>query len=143
MSNQSASNSGQEQSLEGCVTRRETDFYITPENGTPVKLRSNQDLSSAENHNVRVRGNYEKSLGAVQAEEHPNAINKGTNGTPSNSTSNNSSMQTANSNSGSQTATNSGSYANSNNNSTNSTDQDFLVTRVDTLSSTCPANTRR
>ena len=50
--------SNQEQTLEGCVTRRETDFYLTPTNGTPVRLRGDQDMSSAENHNARVTGRY-------------------------------------------------------------------------------------
>jgi len=115
MSNQSQSSSGQQQ-LEGCVTRKETDFYITPVNGMPVRLRGNQDLSSAENHNARVSGNYDNSSNASQT----------------------SSSQSQNSSSSG--ASSSSSTTGTNGQQSSSNGKDFLVTRVDAITTSCPAN---
>lgn len=156
MNNQQQSTSGQEQTLQGCVTRQETDYFITPVNGTPVRLRGNQDLSSAENRNATVTGRYENGSASSTAEGTSKAGEPATAATPSPTygtyqgpassqsgqspnanTSSNGTTQTSqwnNQNSGSQNSTMS-SQSNSNSNQ-----RDFLVTRVDTVSSNCPAN---
>jgi hypothetical protein len=112
------SNNGSQsnQELEGCVTRRETDYYITPESGgTPIHLKSNQDLTNAENHHARVSGHYENNQ--------------------NNSTASSGSSMNNNLNS---TAANSGSNMSSNNNSNSG--NDFLVTEVKSVTESCPAN---
>jgi hypothetical protein len=56
-SGQSAS-AGNAQTVEGCVVRQQTAFYIQPATGDKTKLNAgNQDLSTHVGHNVRVSGN--------------------------------------------------------------------------------------
>jgi hypothetical protein len=58
---QSAS-AGNAQSVEGCVIRRESAFYIQPATGDKTKLNSGgQDLDSHVGKNVRVSGNMNNS----------------------------------------------------------------------------------
>lgn len=114
----SSNGSQSNQELEGCVTRRETDYYITPESGgAPIRLRGSQDLSTAENHHARVSGHYENNQ---------NDNNE-----------NNSSASTMNNNNNS-TAANSGSNMSSSNNANNG--NDFMVTEVKSVTESCPAN---
>jgi hypothetical protein len=58
---QSAS-AGNAQTVEGCVIRRESAYYIQPATGDKTKLNSGgQDLDSHVGHNVRVSGNMNNS----------------------------------------------------------------------------------
>src|SRR5258707_8082131 len=50
------------QTVEGCVIRRESAFYIQPATGDKTKLNSGgQDLDTHVGHNVRVSGNMNNS----------------------------------------------------------------------------------
>lgn len=53
---QSGTTATSQPSLEGCVIRRQTDYFLQPDNGQPVKLNSSQDLSQHVGHRVRVEG---------------------------------------------------------------------------------------
>lgn len=139
--NSQGTNSAQQQSLEGCVTRRATEWFITPANGTPVRLRSNQDLSTAENHNARITGQYENGSSAMNNTQGQNTATSNS-GMASNS--NNAQQNSSPNSSGettSQSGQNSGTMNRSSQNGQNN-GQDFIVTRVDSVSSTCPANTQ-
>ncbi len=127
-SSQSANSmsNGQQQSLEGCVVRRETDYYIQPDNGTAVRLRGSQDMSRAENHRAHVTGSYGNGENATAGAN--NNMNSS-----SSSASNNSSTSNNNMNSGNSSAA-SGSAGMGNNNNA----KDFFVTQVDSVSEACP-----
>lgn len=62
-SSSTASNSGQQASVEGCIVRQQTDYFLQPENGSPIKLNSTEDLSKHVGHHVRVEGS-ENSMGS-------------------------------------------------------------------------------
>ena len=98
------------ESVEGCVTQVEKDFYIQPVNGgEKVKLNGSHDFAVDVGHHVKVQGTQIR----------PNSSNSGTNTTGSDSK-----TAAASSNTTSSTSANSPS---------------FMVTRVTTLAETCPA----
>jgi hypothetical protein len=155
MNNQSQSNSAQEQTIEGCVTKRETDYYITPMNstGTPVRLHGNQDLGSSENHHVRVTGHYQNGTSGQTTSQNSayngnssyNSSNANGQSTSQNSAYNGNSTYNASNPNGTKGTTSQNSAYNGNStyntgNPGGQNGQDFLVTRVETVSSTCPAN---
>lgn len=53
---QSGTTATSQPSLEGCVIRQQTDYFLQPDNGQPVKLNSSQDLRQHVGHRVRVHG---------------------------------------------------------------------------------------
>ncbi len=51
------SGNGGDQTLEGCIVREQTDYYIQPSGGgTPTKLSGSTDVSSHVGHHVVVHG---------------------------------------------------------------------------------------
>jgi len=79
---QSGTSTTNQPSLEGCVIKRETDYFLQPDTGQPVKLNSSQDLSQHVGHRVRVEGNANSEL-------NPNATgNEGNSNMNSSATSN-------------------------------------------------------
>ncbi|MBV8208106.1 MAG: hypothetical protein JO041_15080 [Acidobacteria bacterium] len=125
-SESSQANSGQQQTLEGCVTKKETDYFITPDNGSAIRLRGSQDLASAEGHRARITGHYGNETASATA---------GTSQSSPGSTGGSSNSQalpqsgSANAGAGSGTAT-------------ASVGQDFLVTEVQATSTTCPSGSQ-
>jgi hypothetical protein len=57
---QSGTSTTDQSSLEGCIVKLETDYFLQPENGQPVKLNSSQDLSQHIGHRVRIEGNISR-----------------------------------------------------------------------------------
>jgi hypothetical protein len=110
--NANGQNQGKQKSLEGCVVREDTYYYLQPKHGQRVRLSPSSDVSQNEGHHVRLHGSQSNS----------NATNNGSNQT-ANSGASESQSQDANSAGGM--------------NSSNG--QEFLVSRVDLISSTCPA----
>ncbi len=140
--NQSQSNSGEEQTIEGCVTRQETDYYITPINGNRVRLHSYEDMSGAANHMARVHGHY----GTGGATTSRNPAYNGNSSSNSSNPNGQSQYGQQSSNAGTGMTGQTGQSGNGQSSSANGQNGnsanggDFLVTRVETISSSCPAN---
>lgn len=98
---QSGTTASSPTNLEGCVIRQQTDYFLQPDTGQPVKLNSSEDLSQHVGHRVRVQGTATSTSG--------------------NSASN---------------PTNSTGEAHS---EANSQSQEIVVTKVETISETCPS----
>jgi len=98
---QSGTTASSPTNLEGCVIRQQTDYFLQPDTGQPVKLNSSEDLSQRVGHRVRVQGTATSTSG--------------------NSASN---------------PTNSTGEAHS---EANSQSQEIVVTKVETISETCPS----
>ena len=90
MSQSGTTSSANQQNMEGCIVRQQTDYFLQPENGQMVKLNSSQDLSQHVGHHVRVQG---------QMENNGTASSTSTSGSNS-STSNSNSTPSANNNAG-------------------------------------------
>jgi hypothetical protein len=120
---QSGTSTTNQSSLEGCVIKRQTDYFLQPETGEPVKLNSSQDLSQHVGHHVRVEGNVH------------NGLNSNATGTESNSSTSNSS--TSNGSYGSN-STATGKVENGNSSPSGTQYETFDVTRVDMVSESCP-----
>jgi hypothetical protein len=99
--------------VEGCVVQVEKDYYLQPLNGgNRLRLRGSHEFSADVGHAVRAEG----TAG-------PPGVPMGSNETPDNSANNNPDRPPVSSS------------------STGGNTQDFVVTRVTTVSQTCPANT--
>ena len=122
---QSGTSTTNQSSLEGCVIKHETDYFLQPETGQPVKLNSSQDLSQHVGHRVRVEGNVN------------NAVNSNATGSESNSSMNSSSA--ANGSYGSNSSASTGKVENGSSSPSGTQYQTFDVTRVDTVSESCPS----
>ena len=114
-SQNSAENSAstQDQTMEGCLVKEQTDYFIQPVSGSRMRLRAdNQDLSGYVGQDVRVHGRH----------WNPNAQN--------NENSSQASSQPSGAPVTGAVATNKG----------NEAGEQFEVSRVDVVSATCPAN---
>jgi hypothetical protein len=105
MQQSQSSGNNQQETIEGCIVKRETAFYIQPTSGAPATQLNagGQNLSSHVGQQVRISGTRENNTNT---------------------------SQTA---SGSQTSTGM---------SNSSAAGDLLVSRVDVVAATCPADTQ-
>lgn len=146
MNEQSQSNSAQDQTIEGCVIKQSTAYYITPINsstGAQVKLDSNsQDLSSVENKDVRVTGHYENQSGSNESNTTTSSSQSGQQGTNPATSSSQSGQEMSPNTSGQygQSSTNQGNNNSgvSGTSSGSASGNNFLVTKVETVSTNCP-----
>jgi hypothetical protein len=114
-SQNSASNSasGQDELMEGCLVKEQTDYFIQPVSGERMRLRAdNQDLSGYVGQDVRIHGRH----------WNPNAQN--------NENSSQASSQPSGAPVTGAVATNKG----------NEAGEQIEVSKVDVVSATCPAN---
>jgi hypothetical protein len=102
-SQSSTGTSAGEQTIDDCIVRVASTYYIQPANGSPTKLSGSSDLASHTGEHVVVHGSQQSS-GAANTGANPGASSAG--GQPS------------------------GSPA----------EQTFNVTRLDTVSTNCPAS---
>jgi hypothetical protein len=117
---QSGTSTTNQSSLEGCIVKHETDYFLQPDNGQAVKLNSSQELSQHVGHHVRVEGNVN------------NGLNSNATGTEANSSS------ASNGSYGSNSAS-TGKVENGNSSPSGTQYQTFDVTRVDMISESCPS----
>lgn len=122
---QSGTSTTNQSSLEGCIVKQETDYFLQPETGQAVKLNSSQDLSQHVGHRVRVEGNVN------------NAVNSNASGAESNSSANSSSA--ANGSYGANSGASTGKAENGSSSPSGTQYQTFDVTRVDMISESCPS----
>lgn len=129
----SANARGKEKTVEGCVVRRETDFYIFPKNGKAERISSSgQSVSEHLGHQVKLHGTEQPSTSPSAS-----ATMGGTSGTAGTSASARTGENaegtsgSVGANTGSGTAGAASSGANN---------KEFVVDRVDMVSETCPAN---
>jgi len=100
--NQTGTSAG-EQTIDGCIVKKSTTFYIQPSSGAPQKLSESPDVASNEGHHVVVHGSQQSGSAANAGNTNPSSA------------------------AGGQSSGSSG-------------EQTFNVTRVDSISSNCPAN---
>jgi hypothetical protein len=84
-SSQSSADTGQQQTMEGCIVRRETAFYIQPASGPQTKLNagsSGQNLSSHEGQHVRVTGNQGATSGQTSSSSQTSTASGATSAEP-------------------------------------------------------------
>jgi hypothetical protein len=129
------SNSGGEKTLDGCIVREQTDYFIQPESGDRERLTGSQDLSSQVGKHVKVHGT-ENSNSAANNSSGSSADRTSTSGSAKSETQNNAAGSMAG-NSGSSNASGTGASSNS---GSNWSGKELAVTRVDSVSESCPAN---
>lgn len=113
------SNPNAPQTVEGCVYREQSDYYIFPASGNQGMKVSGQDLSSHLGHHVVLHGNQQPS-GADNM-----ASNAGT---------------TTSSSTVSPSGSSSTSRAQAGTGNMNTSDQEFVVDRIDMVSESCPTD---
>ena len=141
-----------EKTLEGCIVREQTDYFIQPKTGDRERLTGSQDLSSHVGHQVKVHGMEQSSTAAnsngnvgvsgtagTSGSMASNSDRTSTSGSAKSETENNAAGSIAG-NAGSSNATGTGASSSSSNNWTG---KDFMVTRVDMVSESCPADIQK
>ncbi len=136
--------SGAERSIEGCLAKEGSDFFLIPARGNPIELQAStgQNLSEHEGHKVKVRG-VESSLSASNA-----AATSGTGGaagaattttttTPSGAQSSTSSVSQP---AGGTAAGNAGAASGTGNDLHRLANQQLTVANLDHIADTCPVN---
>ena len=137
MSSQASANS--QQTLEGCIVKDNTDYFIQPMSGERRHLTgSSQDLSSNVGKHVRVQGTDESTAASASATSPSSSTSASsdrtaTSGSSSAESQNNAAGSIAG-NAGSSNASGTGASASS------SMGKDFLVTKVEKVSESCPAD---
>jgi len=123
---------GKGKTIEGCVFRRETDYYIVPTHGQPQRI-SNEGQSVGEHvgHHVKLRGSEAPSAQASASESNAG----GTAGETGNT---NTETGSGAGTTGSMSGNTAGMGA-----SARGEKQEFVVDRVQMLSETCPANIQK
>ena len=106
----SQTQSNSDQTLTGCVVRREKAVYLQPTSGEPIRLSGDQDWSDL-SHQSKITGHY------GSADQSANSANANANAQPGQ-----------------------GSVAGNAGSSSAQTGQDFIVTRVETTTESCPAS---
>ncbi|MGZ4788158.1 MAG: hypothetical protein ACXVZX_06535 [Terriglobales bacterium] len=152
MSSSNASNNGSATALEGCVVKDKTDYFIQPASGERERLTGSQDLSSSVGKHVRVEGSEQNSTasatgpntGSTASNQMPNSV-PGSSETQTNaagSIAGNAGSPNATGTTGTSgtTGSSASSSAASNRSNGNWTGKDFLVTKVETVSETCPSD---
>jgi hypothetical protein len=136
MSSPAAANG--QQTIDGCIVKENTDYFIQPLLGDRRHLAGSQDLSSNVGKHVRVQGTDESTT-ASDAASSPSSTSASsdrtaTSGSASSETQNNAAGSIAG-NAGSSNASGTGPAA-----SSGSMGKDFLVTKVEKVSESCPAD---
>jgi hypothetical protein len=127
MSSPAAANG--QQTIDGCIVKENTDYFIQPLLGDRRHLAGSQDLSSNVGKHVRVQGTDESTTASAAASTNDRTA---TSGSASSETQNNAAGSIAG-NAGSSNASGTGPAA-------SSMDKDFLVTKVEKVSESCPAD---
>lgn len=138
---------GKEKTVEGCVVRRETDYFIFPKNGQPEHIASSgQDVSTHLGHHVKLHGTEQPS----SAQTAYGTTSGGTSGMAGSASSSSGSGSNSGStgNVGANTAgttgnasTASGSVNESDTGAANN--KEIVVDRLDMISESCPSNIQK
>ncbi|HVZ16176.1 MAG TPA: hypothetical protein VG897_03610 [Terriglobales bacterium] len=141
---QASSTNGQ-QTLEGCIVQENTDYFLQPATGDRERLTGSQDLASQVGKHVRLQGSEESSMAsAATANSGSTATNQTPNSQPGSSETQNNPAGSIAGNAGSSNATGSaGNGSASSSANGNWTGKDFMVTKVETVSESCPADIQK
>jgi hypothetical protein len=132
-SSSSMSQKGKEKTIAGCIVRQQTDYYIYPKSGAPQRIStSGENVSEHLGHEVKLHGTEQPSSQASATSPTPG----GTAGMAgSTSTQTGSGTGTTGSMAGNTAATGTGSAA--------ASSQEFVVSRVQMVSESCPASIKK
>jgi hypothetical protein len=142
-STQQSTITGTERTVEGCVMKEASDFFLSPAQGNPIELQpsAGQDLSAHEGHKVKVRG-IQASLapssaagtsstggaaGVASGTTNPNAGNPSSNGSISTPA-------------GSSASGNAGAASGTGNDLHRLASKQMTVANLDHVAETCPVN---
>jgi hypothetical protein len=125
-----ASSNSAETTIDGCVVKEENDYFIQPVSGDRERLVGGQDLSSQVGKEVKAHGNEQTSTASA-------SDRTSTSGSASTESQNNAAGSIAG-NAGSSNASGTAATGTS-----NWTGKDFMVTRIEKVSDSCPASTQK
>lgn len=142
-----AGNAGKPASVEGCVVREETDYFLIPKSGNPIHLSGSGSNNPAphEGHHVRVTGNETMASSGSGSSSPSGSNGAGTSGmatssNPSSEPSNESSSGAMGSNEGANGSGGTGTTSGSGKDLRSAATQDMQVARIDMVSESCPSN---
>ncbi len=142
-SGQASSTNGQ-QTLEGCIVQENTDYFLQPATGDRERLTGSQDLASRVGKHVRVQGTEQSSTASAATPDAGSTTNQTPNSQPGSSETQNNPAGSIAGNAGSSNATGSaGNGSASSSANGNWTGKDFMVTKVETVSESCPADIQK
>jgi len=118
-----------EKTLDGCVVKEQNDYFIQPASGDRERLVGTADLSSHVGHEVKVHGNEQMATASSDRTS--------TSGSATAESQNNAAGSIAG-NAGSSNANGTSAAAGS-----NWSGKDFMVTKVDMVSASCPADIQK
>jgi hypothetical protein len=129
----SSMNKSDETILEGCVVKDQSDYFIQPVSGERERLTGPQDFSSKLGQHVKVSGTEQTTSASAVGDR------TATSGSASSESQNNAAGSIAG-NAGSSNASGTGASASAN---SSWTGKDFMVTKVETVSESCPASMQK
>ncbi len=132
----SSDQKGKEKTVEGCVVRAQTDYFIFPKNGQPEHISSSgQDVSAHLGHHVKLHGTEQPSSSHTAS----GSTSGGTSGAAASNT-----PGTSGSSSGSTGNVGANTAGSVNESDTGATkNKEFVVERVDMVSESCPADIQK
>ena len=136
-----------EKTLDGCVVKEQSDYFIQQKDGDRERLAGTQDFSAHVGHEVMVHGSEQASMAsnssaASKDMSAPASSDRtSTSGSASTETQNNAAGSIAG-NAGSSNATGTGATT-STSASSSWSGKDFMVTKVDMVSTSCPADIQK
>jgi len=123
-----------EKTVDGCVVKEQSDYFIQPKDGDRERLAGTQDFSSHVGHEVKVHGTEQAaaaaSTGAVSGSDRTS-----TSGSAKTESQNNAAGSMAG-NAGSSNASGTSGFASNN-------ERSFTVTKVEMVSASCPADIQK
>ena len=66
-----------EQTIDGCIVKKSTTYYIQPSSGSPTKLSASSDVASHVGHHVVVHGSQQSSSAANAGNTNPSSAASG------------------------------------------------------------------
>jgi len=127
-----------EKTLDGCVVKEQSDYFIQPASGERERLMGSQDFSSHVGHEVKVHGTDQMATASNSAASDRTS----TSGSASAESQNNAAGSIAG-NAGSSNASGTGAASSNNMAGSNWSGKDFMVTKVDMVSTSCPADIQK
>jgi hypothetical protein len=136
--------SGKEKTVEGCIVRQQTDFFIFPKKGQAMRV-SGQDLSAHVGHHVKLHGTEENAGMGASASSNTGGTSgamAGNTGTSTSGAMSENPPAASGSVGGNTSSASAGNMGASSSGSANSkvSNKELVVDRVDMVSETCPAN---
>jgi hypothetical protein len=146
---QMGANSGA-QTIDGCLVREQTDYFLIPQSGNPIKVQASagEDLSEHAGHEVKVTGTESALNAGAMGSSTAMGSSAGTTGAAASTPSTGSQGQTSSSGgamsspagSTSSSSTGTGMASGTGNDMHRLADQQIIVVKLQHVAASCPAN---